>query len=75
MMTGGRRMSLETFREITTPESRMHRALLLVGLIGAAGCAWQWWVGSRYSVETAAGATVAAYAVWRFSIGQKGEPW
>jgi hypothetical protein len=61
-------MSLESFREPTTPESRMHRTVLLAGFIGAVGCAWRLFGGARYSVEIAIAATVAAvaYAVWRY---------
>jgi len=46
----------------------MHRAVMLLGAVGAIGCAWQLYAGSRYSVEMAIGATVAttAYAVWRY---------
>lgn len=61
-------MSLEKFRAPTTPESRMHRAVLLAGVIAAAGCAWRLFVGAPYSVEIAVAATVAAvaYVVWRY---------
>jgi hypothetical protein len=61
-------MSLEKFREPTTPESRMHRAVLLAGFIGVAGCAWRLFVGAPYSVEVAVAAAAAAvaYAVWRY---------
>lgn len=68
-------MSLENFRERTTPESRMHRAVLLVGFIGAVGCAWRLFVGARYSVEIAVAAAMAAaaYAVWRY-LRQPNDP-
>jgi hypothetical protein len=61
-------MSFERFREPTTPESRMHRTVMLAGFIGAVGCAWRLFVGGRYSVEIAVAATLAAavYAVWRY---------
>ena len=61
-------MPLENFREPTTLESRMHRAVLLAGFIGAVGCAWRLFVGARYSAEIAIAATVAAvaYAVWQY---------
>ena len=61
-------MSLEDFRGPTTPESRMHRTVLLLLFIGAVRCAWDLYVRSRYSIEIAIGLAVAAiaYAVWRY---------
>jgi hypothetical protein len=61
-------MTLENFREPTTPEGRAHRAVLLAGAIGAAWCTWRLFVGARYAVEMAIGAAVVAigYAVWRY---------
>jgi hypothetical protein len=61
-------MSLDDFRPPTTPESRMHRAVLVLFLIGGIRAAVGAFVGWRYSVETAIGVLVAAtaYAVWRY---------
>jgi hypothetical protein len=61
-------MSLEKFREPTTPESRMHRTVLLLLFLCAAGGVWGLFVESAFSVEIAVGVTVAAiaYAVWRY---------
>jgi hypothetical protein len=61
-------MSLEDFREPTTPESRMHRTLLLLLFLGAVRGGWELFAGSRFSVEIAVAITVIgiAYAVWRY---------
>jgi len=61
-------MSLEGFREPTTPESRMHRTVLLLLFLCAASSVWGLFVESAFSVEIAVGVTVAAiaYAVWRY---------
>lgn len=61
-------MSLEDFREPTTPESRMHRAVLLGMIIGDVVWAWSLFVRSRFSVEITIGVAIAAvaYAVWRY---------
>ena len=61
-------MSLEDFREPTTPESRMHRTVLVLLVIGVIQGAVAAFVGWRYSVETAIVVLVAAtaYAVWRY---------
>jgi membrane protein implicated in regulation of membrane protease activity len=61
-------MSLEDFREPTTPESRMHRTVLALLVIGGIRGAVGAFVGWRYSVETAIVVLVAAitYAVWRY---------
>ena len=61
-------MSLEDFREPVTPESRMHRTVLFLLVIGLVTCAWDLYVGSRYSVEVALVVTAGAiaYAIWRY---------
>ena len=68
-------MPLENFREPTTPESRMHRTVLLLLLLGAVGGVSGLFVESRFAVEIAVGVTVAAvaYAVWRY-LRQPGDP-
>jgi hypothetical protein len=67
-------MSLEHFREPTTPESRMHRIVLVLLCIGAVRGVWGLFVQSAFSVEIAVGVTVAAiaYAVWRY-VRQPGD--
>jgi hypothetical protein len=68
-------MSLDSFREPTTPESRMHRTVLLLLFLCAAGGVWGLFVESAFSVEIAVGVAVAAvaYAVWRY-LRQPGDP-
>jgi hypothetical protein len=61
-------MSLDNFREPTTPESRVYRAMLLAGFSGAVWCLWRLFVGARYAVEIAVAVAVSAMAlaVWRY---------
>jgi hypothetical protein len=68
-------MPLETFREPATPESWMHRTVLLLLFLGAVGGVWGLFVESSFSVEIAVGVTAAAvaYAVWRY-LRQPGDP-
>ena len=68
-------MPVENFREPTTPESRMHRTVLLLLFLSAVGGVWGLFVRSAFSVEIAVGVTVAAvaYAVWRY-LRQPGDP-
>jgi hypothetical protein len=61
-------MPVEDFRTRATPESRMHRVLVVLFIIGGIRAVFGVFVGSRYSVETAIGVFVVAiaYAVWRY---------
>lgn len=53
-------MTLDTFREPQTPESRTWRVVLVLTLLGAPFAFWRWVSGSVYAVEIAAGALVVA---------------